>query len=244
MLKHWPKADTVIRALELPSTFKVDKYLTNVVDYTTKEVISRQEGQSKGKIQKVSRTEYFLNDNGITKLSAIARKCSIKTINDFSATMALPLPVVYLFVVANDSLGIDVPDNHILVKYGYTNNLHRRMNEHVKTYGPGIFLKYHVYIDPTFLKEAENDIRSFFFDTKWHVLSNKYTELAVIPAQYLNNVVSAEYKRVGEHYLHKVSDINAKCASFNQKLEFSEKLLEEKERSLSIALKFIESKNL
>lgn len=50
------------------------------------------------------------------------------------------VPCVYGFVLgeAKDlretmSLSSDIPDNHLIIKYGYTNNLVRRIREHEKT---------------------------------------------------------------------------------------------------------------
>ena len=235
------RADTVLRALGLSPCFKIDRFLNRTVDYSECEVIVKQKAETCGKLQKVSRIEYNLTPNGIEKLAAMSKKqCSIKVINDFTSTVLTPIPVVYLFVVASDDLGITVPDGCVLVKYGFTNNLARRMNEHVKTYGPAIFLKYHSYVDPIYLKDAENDVRNLFKSTGWHVENSRYTELAIIP-NVLMPTVLGEYRRVGEHYMQKVTSLSVANESLRRELEFAKALLAEKDRVIQLAMTFVPS---
>lgn len=240
------RADTVLRALELPSGLKLDRCLTKHIDYNTVESVFKTKvdgGENKPKLQKATRIEYNLTPDGIHKLAAISNThCSVRSVNDFACTILHPLPVVYLFVIANDDLEITVPDGHVLVKYGYTNNIQRRTNEHVKTYGPAIFLKYHVYIDPSHLKDAENDVRSFFKSTSWHVEKSKYNELAIIPKALMQTVIS-EYKRIGEHYLQKITQLSTTNDALVRELNFAKELLAEKDRTIGLALKLANSKS-
>ena len=232
------RANTVLNALGLSPCFKIERFLNKNVDYCESEVIVKQKVETCGKLAKITRIEYNITPAGIEKLATLSKKCNIKTINDFTSTMLIPIPVVYLFIVANDDLGIIVPQDSVIVKYGFTNNLTRRMNEHVKTYGPAIFLKYHTYIDPIYLKDAENDVRHLFKATGWHVENSRYTELAIIPNALMPTVLS-EYKRVGEHYMQKVTSLSAANEALKRELEFSKALLAEKDRVIQLAMKFV-----
>ena len=235
------KSDVVLKAFGLPVGLKLDRCLINRFDFQMNEVTTKHKTND-GKYQKSTKVEYLLTKNGISKLANMSQRCTIKKVNDFASTAMVPLPVVYLFVVVNDQLGIDVPDDCVLVKYGYSNNLQRRMNEHIKTYGDAIFLKYHVYIDPTNLKEAEDEIRQFFKKTKWHVNGSKYSELAIVPMEMLETSVVSEYKRIGEHYLQKITELSSKNKLLNREIEFANKLLAEKERAINLAIEITRHK--
>lgn len=238
------RADSVMKAFDLPSSFPIEKYLTKQIDYDVHEECIKQ-ADNGAKYRKVNKVEYTLTRQGVDKLSYLSDKCSVKCINDFMTTSLVPLPVLYLFVVVNDDIHKMVchesHDEYVLVKYGYTNNLQRRMSEHLKTYGTGIFLKYHVYIDPSQLKEAENEARKFFHVTKWHVSHPNYSELALVPKEYMV-VVASEYKRIGESYLNKMVDMSSRSSQLKRDLEYSERLLAEKERTIGLAMSFVGKK--
>jgi len=234
------RAEGIIRALELPPTFCFDRHLTKSVDYVVKEIIVRKSGGSGGsKYQKVSKSQVEINSDGIDKLARISHKCNVTCVSDFMATSVMPLPVVYLFAVVNDDILPDVQardSDKVLVKYGYTNNLARRTKEHIKTYGPGIILKYHIFIDPNYLRDAENDVREFFRGAGWHLDHPGYSELALVPRDQLNGLVATEYSRIGESYLNKVTSLSSSCIHLSRELEFARQLVAEKERSLNLAL--------
>lgn len=235
------RAEGVMKAMDLPSSFPIEKYLTKALDYDVSEHCVKSKNGAK--YRKVNKVEYTLTTRGLDKLSYLTQKCNIKCINDFMTTSLVPLPVVYLFIVVNDEIMKLVggkEDHEILVKYGYTNNLPRRMNEHLKTYGSGIILKYHVYVDPSHLKDAENEVRDFFHAAKWHVMNPKYSELALVPKEYLGSLVASEYKRIGESYLHKVTDMCTQMDVLKREVEFCKQLLAEKERTIGLALTMVQ----
>lgn len=225
------RSDGVIKALNLPNNFQVDKFLTKDVDYK-EDIVKAPAGR--GKYRKVNKITYNFTGNGF-------EKCNTNCINIFSTTNLNPLPALYLFVVLNNDIIGPPPPNHTIVKYGYSCNLQRRMNEHIKTYGPNIYLKYHVYIDPNFLKDAENEIRSFLHSTKWHFDSLKYSEIAIIPDLLLETVVASEYRRIGQHYLQKVTDMSNRINILEKELGYAKSIMLEKERTINIALKQLEN---
>lgn len=222
------RSENVIKALNLQSNFQVDKYLNNEVH---EEIVKAPTGN--GKYRKVNKVTYNFSTTTTSTL------CNAKCINTFSTTNLNPLPALYLFIILNDDIIGPPPANHTIVKYGYSCNLQRRTSEHVKTYGQNIILKYHVYIDPNFLKDAEGEIRSFLHSAKWHTSNTKYSELAVIPDILLDTAVASEFKRIGQHYLQKVTDMSTRINSLEKELIYAKNIMLEKERTINIALKHL-----
>jgi hypothetical protein len=148
-----------------------------------------------------------------------------KALKSVLSTNVNAMPVVYLFGLGRAGelkKNIDIPatfnDADIVVKYGLTNDLKRRASEHETTLGKlnpngQIGLKYHVYIDPFFLTQAEADIKEYFVGAQWHLRHPKYTELAVVPHHFLNTIVHNEFKRLGATYAGKLQDLQQQLAS-------------------------------
>ena len=68
----------------------------------------------------------------------------------------------------------NIPDNHIIVKYGYTSNLENRTSQHIKTYGTikGVTLELlnYAYVDPKYLSQEEVDIKEYFETLQKHLI--------------------------------------------------------------------------
>jgi hypothetical protein len=94
-------------------------------------------------------------------------------------------------------------DQLIVYKYGFTNDMKRRLSEHQRDYGKlnnvEIELELFTYIDVKYTSEAEGDIRDLFesFDTSLDVQGRK--ELIVLHSKQLERV-KKEYTRTGREY--------------------------------------------
>lgn len=144
---------------------------------------------------------------------------STKTLREVLSSNVTALPVVYLFGLGSAGdlrKQLNVPDNFpdsdIIVKFGLTNDLRRRAQEHENTLGrltsPSCFgLIYHTYVDPFYLGQAEADIKSYFINAQWHLKHPKHTELASVPVHMLNTLVQSEYRRLGNTYAGKLQDL-------------------------------------
>jgi hypothetical protein len=116
------------------------------------------------------------------------------------------VPCIYLFSLGKakclrKSMNLDetIPDDHIIVKYGLTENLIRRTGEHIRTYEKTIknsklkILQY-VYVDTKYLQNAENDIKDFFKDIETPINSHKsFNELVAINPNHIKQI-QRQYK--------------------------------------------------
>jgi len=101
---------------------------------------------------------------------------------------------IYLFEIPQLS------QNNKVYKYGYTNNLIRRNDEHHKTYGNNIKLKYHAHIPPYYLRDAEKDIRNYFHKADWEYQECKqFKELVAIPDTLLEQTAEV-YNLISDKY--------------------------------------------
>ena len=139
------------------------------------------------------------------------------------------MPVVYLFqlgCVKDLRNTLDIPeafkDTDMVCKYGLTQDLKRRTSEHEIAFkklayedgtGVNIGLKYHVYIDPFYLSNAETDIKKYFVGAQWQLKHPKYTELCIVPDHMLTSIVHNEFKRLGVAYAGKLQDLQTQLAN-------------------------------
>ena len=148
---------------------------------------------------------------------------STKALKAFLNTNITSMPVIYLFSLgrAKDlrellSIPASFKDDDVVYKYGLTKDLNKRTEQHERTLGkmPGVqmTLKYHVYIDPLYLQEAENDIEKYF-KMCWHLNHPKHTELVCISDNVINNIVHNEFKRLGMTYAGKLGDLQTQLAN-------------------------------
>lgn len=76
-------------------------------------------------------------------------------------------------------------DNDYVYKLGYTNNLERRYEEHVRIYGKWSPSEFHItrylYIDELYLRKAEAFFKEYMKRHSMLVNSKKFNELVVIP---------------------------------------------------------------
>ena len=101
-------------------------------------------------------------------------------------------------------ISLDINDNLIIYKYGFTDNMERRLFEHNNDYGKlkniNINLATFHIIDVKYTSEAENDLRQFFKNMKKTLNIDGRKELIAIDKDELKTVIR-EYKHIGMDYI-------------------------------------------
>jgi hypothetical protein len=120
------------------------------------------------------------------------------------------LPSIYLIYLGNvkelrKTFEIDnsFPDDSGIYKYGFTDDLGRRVGEHEDKYGKlenvKIVLTTFHGIDPKYLRDAENDIKEECNAYEINLQTEGYKELIVLNKKQLEHV-KKNYGRIGRDY--------------------------------------------
>lgn len=163
------------------------------------------------------------------ELAANILGVNVKSMRESLSTCSTSVPCVYLFslgvcnaVRASMSLSDTIPGEYIIVKYGFTNDLHRRSGEHAAKYGKlaGVQLQllHYTYIDPVFLSDAENDISRFFKDLEVPVVYETNKELVAVNPMHLNQV-ARQYKSLKMLYAGHTTEMSAEIERLKDMLE-------------------------
>jgi hypothetical protein len=147
-----------------------------------------------------------------------------KNIKEVFNTSARQLPVVYLFTfgyVKDLRISMNISstynDNDIVAKYGFTKDITRRTSEHMAYYGKikncDLKLKFHSYIDPQYLSDAENDIKNFINALK----INYDNELIIIPNNLLN-IIEKQYQQISSNYMGHISELVTKIKELENQI--------------------------
>jgi hypothetical protein len=90
----------------------------------------------------------------------------------------------------------DFDDSHIVVKYGRTDDLSRRLSEHQKKYNKltnvNCMLKLYSHIDNELASEAETVVSNFFSWGKYTLEHPEYQEIAIVPPNSFD-IIKKEY---------------------------------------------------
>lgn len=136
---------------------------------------------------------------------------------------------IYLFVIGHVSklresmkISDDIQDGRFVIKYGLTNNLARRIDEHMRTFnsvdGSELKLKFYIEMNEEYLPEAEKEIENYL-DTlnvriKWRDMVELATltvpEFDALRQQYYNigKIRNGQLKDITKQYEDKIRDIN------------------------------------
>ena len=118
-----------------------------------------------------------------------------------------------------------MPDNYIVIKYGYTNDLLRRMSEHRETYssisGAELKLMTYCYVDRKYLPQAEKDIKSFFADISVPIRPasphRPYNELVAINPSHIPRI-KKQFGYINQEYSGNVKDLIDKNLMYQYEL--------------------------
>ena len=145
------------------------------------------------------------------KLGTHILKVDLKTFKAVFDSYASTFPCIYLLSLGkvNDlrdtfNISNDINDTSTVYKYGFTEDLERRLREHTSEYGKmknvDISLSIFHMVDNKYMSKAENDVKHLFnvFDKSLNVdstdetLNKKRKEIVVLNDK--------EYKQINEHY--------------------------------------------
>lgn len=127
-------------------------------------------------------------------------------------TCVAKLPSIYLLRLGTvDALRgkLVIPkrhmDDHIVLKYGRTIDLRRRVSEHARSFrkrlpGSEVGLVYHSPVHPSLLVEAERNIEQWFKEADMYLENKTHTEIAIAPRLLVRTRLRREYERIAEQY--------------------------------------------
>jgi hypothetical protein len=121
---------------------------------------------------------------------------TVESVRDFLSTSPSKYSEIYLICIGKatdlkDSLPLKntYSENELVFKYGYTDDLSRRLNEHrnkfSKINGTNISVILHSPIDPKFLSKAELELKEYFQDEESNVVHPVYKELVIMNEKQL-----------------------------------------------------------
>lgn len=151
------------------------------------------------------------------KLSSRLLGVSTDTVKSMCSKSSASISCIYLFslgTVQQLRLTFNIPskyeDDMLLVKYGRTEDLERRTNEHEKDYGKieGVelrLLKY-THIDSQYISDAECDINHFLTHSNSKYDFPNRSELAIISKDKLKQV-EKEYEKIRKIYAGSLNEI-------------------------------------
>jgi len=181
------------------------------------------------------------DDNEKQELASNLIGIPTKSLKQVLSKSASSVPCLYHF-----SLGIaknlrkvmkipkEIPDNYIITKYGFTEDLDRRTKEHEKTYGKikgvNLELMTYIYIDPKYLAQAEIDIKIIFANNEQKINYENYKELFAIDPKHKGQIIKV-FKMIGNSYAGCVKDFLIKTENLKNEIKvYDEKINVYKEK--------------
>ena len=159
------------------------------------------------------------------KMVSQIKGVSYETIQELFSINARSIPCVYLTAFntvdkLRDVMKIDMKynDNDIVYKFGLTKSFEARKNGHKSEYKKienliDMKLVYYTYIDPLYISEAENEIKTLLCDHK--IEWDNHDELVVIPNKILKYIKTL-YENIGMKYSGHTHEFNKKIEELNK----------------------------
>lgn len=146
------------------------------------------------------------------------------------------VPGIYLFTLGHVQTlrkSMDISDQYkdtdIVAKFGFSNNISRRMDEHNSNYGkiPGVSLKikFFSHIDPQYISKAEADIKSFMKSIKANFQYKTEQELVILSQEQLPSTEIA-YTNIRQKYMKYITDLNSQISDMQKDDERTKKNIE------------------
>jgi hypothetical protein len=159
-----------------------------------------------------------------TKLLGISEKTYTAVFNKH----ANALPAIYLISLGNvkklrNTFEIDnsFPDDSVVYKYGFTDNLGDRMQSNKSTYGKLENVKFVLTtfngIDPQYLREAERDVKEECEAYEINLQTKGYKELIILNAAQLEHV-KKNYGRLGRDYAGHSAELQQQIRELKEEL--------------------------
>lgn len=182
------------------------------------------------------------------KLASSILGVPAKSLRQVLKTSTSNVPCVYAFALglAKDlrkemEIPDTTPDDHIIIKYGYTDDLSRRTSEHIKTYesikGVRLELMKYCYVDPKYLSEAETYIKNYFSDMESFIEYKKFSEIVSFDPKHTRQLdqtfdnIQCKYSGCVKGLLQEVEDLRQEILMLKEKHKWE---LKDKDRELEI----------
>jgi hypothetical protein len=183
------------------------------------------------------------------KLGTDILNISVKTYKAVFETYASKFPCIYLLSLGKvkdlrETFGIDggVLDDSTVYKFGFTDDLERRLGEHQVKYGKlknvNINLSCFHIVDVKYTSEAESEIRDFFTAFSKSLDIKGYNELVAFTSKEYKQI-TRQYKSIGEQYTgntagfkKEINDLNKKIQDLHDEMKDLNHIIELKDRDL------------
>ena len=136
-----------------------------------------------------------------------------RAIKDVFRTNTDKIPSIYLYIVGKSN------DDNLICKYGFTDDLPRRNEEHSKTYkkefNQDIELFCFSIIEPKWLSDAETQIKHYFEGYKFEY--KQFKELVIINKKQLNQVKDF-YSMIQKSFIGRYVELSNKIKDLEYKL--------------------------
>ena len=164
-----------------------------------------------------------------TKLGTDILNISPKTYKAVFSTYASKFPCIYLLSLGpvgllRDTFGInpDVNNDLIVYKYGFTDDLSRRIAEHEAKYGklPNVKMNlstFHI-IDPVYTSDAEGDLRDECNAYEVNLKVDGYKELIVLNDTQFKHI-KKNYWRIGREYAGHTAELQEQIAKLREEIK-------------------------
>ena len=121
----------------------------------------------------------------------------------------------------------EIDDKLIVYKYGFSDDMDRRLKEHNNDYGklPNVNISVSLFhiIDTKYTSEAEDDLRQFFKNmNKTLTTQNQNRKELVILNNKELETVKKEFKHIGNDYAGNTQDLQKQIQDLNSKMEKQE----------------------
>jgi hypothetical protein len=163
------------------------------------------------------------------KLGTDILNISVKTYKAVFDTYASKFPCIYLLSLGTvkdlrETFGLDgtVPDESNVYKFGFTDDLERRLGEHQTKYGKmknvHINLACFHIVDVKYTSEAESEIRDFFNVFSKSLDIKGYNELVAFTSREYKQI-TRQYKSIGEQYTGNTAGFKKEISDLNNKIK-------------------------
>lgn len=164
----------------------------------------------------------------------------VEDIKAFLNTAAASLPTIYLFLIGRvrdlrKGLGIgpEHPDTAWVAKFGFTDDLARRTDEHNRAFGriagANVQLYAHSVIESSNLSKAEGQLRGFFREHECCLEHPKQKELVILDDKFLRLTVKDKYRTIGIEFEGRLKEFRFKYEKLEHVIAAQEALLREKD---------------
>ena len=181
------------------------------------------------------------NEEERIKLGAKLVNISVKTFRAVMNKHANKFPCIYLISLGNVGLlretfkiiDVSIPDDSIIYKYGFTDDLNRRLGEHQEKYGKleNVKLDEATFniIDPKYTCAAERDIRDECNAYEINLETEGFNELIILNKKQLKCVIK-RYGQIGREYAGHSAELQEQILKHNNEIERLKTLIETNEK--------------